>query len=117
MAPDRAVRYSSVLGRGTIWFAHTGPATRWLGRAFDRRVDYRRVGAISCATHHVRDTRHSVVALPRLASRPAVDAHPTARMIYSRLSSNQAMQRTATRCAITFSHDQDTSTSIGARSR
>jgi len=32
-------------------------------------------------------------------------------------ASNQAMQRTATRCAITLSHDKNTSTSIGARSR
>ena len=31
--------------------------------------------------------------------------------------SNQAMQRTATRCVITFSNDQNTSTSISARSR
>jgi hypothetical protein len=31
--------------------------------------------------------------------------------------SNQAIQRTATRCATTFSHDQNTSTSIGARAR
>ena len=30
---------------------------------------------------------------------------------------NQAMQRTATRCATTFSNDQNASTSIGARSR
>src|SRR5207244_12912902 len=34
----------------------------------------------------------------------------------ARQTSNQSMQRTATRCVITFSHDQNTSPRFGARS-